>query len=94
MTQRQGKRRENIFDVYASKVSLKIASFIRLDKLKRASLERALKIPGISLTPECYVAKAWVTVGTAALCAVPMAFLIPLMVLLLAIAGAVLIPIY
>lgn len=48
--------------------------------MKRASLERTLKIAGNSLTPECYVAKAWVIAGTVALCAVPMAFLIPLMV--------------
>ena len=80
MAQRQGKRRENIFDVYAAKVSSKIAPYVRLDKMKRASLERTLKIAGISLTPECYVAKAWVIAGTVALCAVPMAFLIPLMV--------------
>ena len=80
MAQRQGKRRENIFDVYAAKVSSKIAPYVRLDKMKRASLERTLKNAGNSLTPECYVAKAWVIAGTVALCAVPMAFLIPLMV--------------
>ena len=80
MAQRQGKRRENIFDVYAAKVSSKIAPYVRLDKMKRASLERTLKIAGNCLTPECYVAKAWVIAGTVALCAVPMAFLIPLMV--------------
>ena len=80
LAQRQGKRRENIFDVYAAKVSAKIAPYVRLDKMKRASLERTLKIAGNSLTPECYVAKAWVIAGTVALCAVPMAFLIPLMV--------------
>ena len=80
LAQRQGKRRENIFDVYAAKVSSKIAPYVRLDKMKRASLERTLKIAGNSLTPECYVAKAWVIAGTVALCAVPMAFLIPLMV--------------
>ena len=80
LAQRQGKRRENIFDVYAAKVSSKIAPYVRLDKMKRASLERTLKIAGNCLTPECYVAKAWVIAGTVALCAVPMAFLIPLMV--------------
>lgn len=80
MAQRQGKRRENIFDVYAAKVSSKIAPYVRLDKMKRASLERTLKIAGNNLTPECYTAKAWVIAGTVALCAVPMAFLIPLMV--------------
>ena len=80
MAQRQGKRRENIFDVYAAKVSSKIAPYVRLDKMKRALLERTLKIAGNSLTPECYVAKAWMIAGTVALCAVPMAFLIPLMV--------------
>ena len=80
MAQRQGKRRENIFDVYAAKVSSKIAPYVRLDKMKRASLERTLKIAGNNLTPECYIAKAWVIAGSVALCAVPMAFLIPLMV--------------
>ena len=80
MAQRQGKRRENIFDVYAAKVSSKIAPYVRLDKMKRVTLERTLKIAGNNLTPECYTAKAWVIAGTVALCAVPMAFLIPLMV--------------
>ena len=80
MAQRQGKRREDIFDVYAAKVSSKIAPYVRLDKMKRASLERTLKIAGNNLTPECYVAKAWVIAGTVALCAVPMAFFLPLMV--------------
>lgn len=84
LVQRQGRRRENIWDVYATKAASRAAPFIKLDRIKRASLERTLKIAGISLTPECYVAKAWVMAGTAALCVIPMSFLFPLMVPVLA----------
>ena len=53
---------------------------MRLDRLKRNKVQRALDIAGLQLTPEVYTARAWVTAGAVGLCAIPMALLIPLLV--------------
>ncbi len=51
-----------------------------MDKLKRNKLQRALDIAAMELTPEVYIARAWVTAGAVGLSSLLMAFLIPLMV--------------
>ena len=51
----------------------------KLDKLKRSRLQTALAIAGLELSPEVYTARAWVTAGAVGICAVPMAFLMPLL---------------
>ncbi len=53
---------------------------MKIDRLKRNKLSSVLAIAGVSLSPELYTAKAWVTAGITGLCAVPMAFLMPLFV--------------
>ena len=77
--QKYGKRQEKLWDVYAIKISERIAPYLRLDRLKREKLERTLTIAGIHLTPEAYTARAGLVGGTVGLCAFPMAFMIPLM---------------
>lgn len=63
-----------------TKIAGWIAPYLRLDRLKRNKVQRALDIAGLQLTPEVYTARAWVTAGAVGLCAIPMAFLIPLLV--------------
>ena len=75
----QGTRKEKLLDVYITKIAGLLAPFLRLDKLKRNKLQTALSIAGLELTPEVYTARAWVTAGAVGLCAVPMAFLMPLL---------------
>ena len=65
---------------YVTKIAGWIAPYLRLDRLKRNKVQRALDIAGLQLTPEVYIARAWVTAGAVGLCAIPMAFLIPLLV--------------
>lgn len=73
-----GSGKEKLLDVYLTKAAGLLAPFLRLDKLKRNRLQAALAIAGLELTPEVYTARAWVTAGAVGLCAIPMAFLLPL----------------
>ena len=74
------RKNEKLLDVYVTKIAGWIAPYLRLDRLKRNKVQRALDIAGLQLTPEVYTARAWVTAGAVGLCAIPMAFLIPLLV--------------
>lgn len=76
----QGTKNEKLLDVYVTKIAGWIAPYLRLDRLKRNKVQCALDIAGLQLTPEIYTARAWVTAGAVGLCAIPMAFLIPLLV--------------
>ena len=76
----QGVKAEKLLDVYITKIAGLIAPYLKLDKLKRNKLQRALDIAGLELTPEIYTARAWVTAGAVGLCSVLMVFLVPLMV--------------
>lgn len=76
----QGTKNEKLLDVYVTKIAGWIAPYLRLDRLKRNKVQRALDIAGLQLTPEVYTARAWVTAWAVGLCAIPMAFLIPLLV--------------
>ena len=76
----QGTKKEQLLDVYIKKIARLLAPYLRLDRLKRNKLQAALNIAGLELTPEVYTARAWVTAGTVGLCALPMAFLMPLFV--------------
>ena len=75
----QSSKKEKLLDVYITKIAGLLAPFLRLDKLKRNRLQTALAIAGLELTPEAYTARAWVTAAAVGLCAVPMAFLMPLL---------------
>ena len=76
----QGVKAEKLLDVYLTKIAGLIAPYLKLDKLKRNKLQRALDIAAMELTPEVYTARAWVTAGAVGLSSLLMAFLIPLMV--------------
>ena len=76
----QGVCSEKLHEVYITKIAAKLAPFIHLDKLKRDKLQSALDIAGISLTPEVYTLRAYVTAGLIVLAALPMAVIMPLLV--------------
>lgn len=76
----QGVKNEKLLDVYLTKIAALFAPCLRLDKLKRGKLQAALNIAGLEMTPEVYTARAWVTAGAVALCALPLMFVIPLSV--------------
>lgn len=75
----QKARKEKLLDVYITRIACLAAPFLRLDRLKRNKLQVALAISGLEMTPEVYTARAWVTAGAVGICALPMAFLMPLL---------------
>lgn len=76
----QGIKNEKLLDVYITKVASLIAPYLRLDKLKRNNLIRAITIAGMEVSPEVYTARAWVTAVVVGLCSIPMTFIMPLFV--------------
>lgn len=76
----QGIKNEKLLDVYITKVASLIAPYLRLDKLKRNKLIRAITIAGMEVSPEVYTARAWVTAVVVGLCSIPMTFIMPLFV--------------
>ena len=76
----QGIKAEKLLDVYTTKIAGLLAPYLKLDKLKRNKLQRALDIVGLELSPEVYTARAWVRAGSVGLCALLMEPLMPLAV--------------
>jgi tight adherence protein C len=56
-------RKDKGFEVIVIKVSSKISKYIKLDEYKKKKLMATLKSAGISLSPETYIARAWVKPG-------------------------------
>lgn len=79
----QGAKSEKLLDVYITRIAKWIAPYLRIDRLKRNKLQNVLNIAGLELSPEVYTARAWVTAGGVCLCAIPMAFIMPLLVLVM-----------
>ena len=52
----QGSKAEKLLDVYTTKIAGLLAPYLKLDKLKRNKLQRALDIVGLELSPEVYTA--------------------------------------
>lgn len=79
LSKKQGSKNEKLLDVYITRIAGFLARFTRLDPLKRGKLQSALTIAGVELTPEVYTMKAYVTAGLAALCALPLLLVQPLL---------------
>lgn len=76
----QGVQRENLVEVYITRIAGRLEPLIHLDRLKKAKLQATLDIAGIRLSPEVYLLKAHITAVLVALCALPMAIILPLFV--------------
>ena len=78
-----GNGKENLFDVYLTKVAEKCSFLLHLDPVRKGKLSQALSIAGLSITPETYTMKALLSAFLVAACAVFFLFLFPLMGLLM-----------
>lgn len=70
-------------------LSSRLSRLVRLDSYRRRKLEAVLKSAGMKLTPETYIARAWVKAGLIALLIFPLLFIFPILcpvVLFLAVA--------
>ena len=60
---RKGRKKENIFEIYIIEISEKLGSLIKLNPYKKKKLINNLKSVGLNMTPETFIAKAYVKAG-------------------------------
>ena len=77
----QGAKTDKVFDVYITRIALRLERFVKLDKLKRDKLQTVLTIAGIEHSPEVYTLKAYITAVLVALCSTPVFIIQPLFAL-------------
>jgi Flp pilus assembly protein TadB len=86
---RQDRKKTGIMEFCILKLSSELAKFIRIDEYKGRRMAATLKYAGINLTPEAFVARAWVKTGLVLLVVIPALYIFPLIapvILFLAIA--------
>lgn len=76
---RQDKKQTMNIETVVFELSSKLSGLIRLDDYKRRKLEAALKSAGMKLTPETYIARAWVKSGLIALLIFPLLPIFPIL---------------
>lgn len=88
VNKREKKKSKN-FEVFINELSMKVGRLIKLTDYNQRRLSAILESAGIMLTPETYVARAWVKAGITLLFIIPALLLFPLLfpvVLFLAVA--------
>jgi len=75
---RQGKKNTKNMQVIVLDLSTKLSKIIKLDEYKRLKLVATLKSAGVKLSPEVYIAKAWVKAGLVLLCIPPSLIVFPI----------------
>lgn len=86
---KQDKKQTKTLEVIVFDLSSKLSKHIRLDDYKKRKLISTLKSVGIKLTPETYIARAWVKTGMIATLLIPIMPILPILapvIILLAIA--------
>lgn len=75
----QQKRRTKSLDAIVFDIASKVSALIRLSDFKKRKMEATLKSAGIAMTPETYIATAWVKAGVTALFIIPTLLVFPLL---------------
>ncbi len=73
------KRKQKNFDVFINEVSMKVGRFIKLTDTEKHRWAYILKSAEIKLSPETYIARAWVKAGFTLLFIVPALMFMPLL---------------
>lgn len=76
---KQEKRKKKNHEAMLLELSSKLSRFIRLDEYRKRKLATTLKSAGIRLSPETYMAKAWVKAGLVLLCIIPALIVFPIL---------------
>lgn len=77
---RREKKQTHNFEVYILRMSVKLSKMIKLNDYKRRKLIATLKSAEINLTPETYIAKAYVKAGLVLFSIIPALFIFPIIV--------------
>ncbi|VDN47291.1 conserved membrane protein of unknown function [Petrocella atlantisensis] len=75
---REKKKSKNL-DVFINEVSMKVGKFIKLTDYSKRKLTATLKSAGIKISPEAYIARAWVKAGMTLIFVVPALLIFPLL---------------
>jgi len=75
---REKKKSKNL-DVMINEISMKVGKFIKLTDYNKRKLTATLKSAEIKLSPETYIAKAWVKAGMTLIFVVPALLIFPLL---------------
>lgn len=76
---RREKRKKKSLDAIVLELSTKLATFIRIDEYKKRKLTATLKAAGVNLTPETYMARAWVKSGLVLIGIIPALIVFPIL---------------
>ena len=75
----RGKAKKNSMNAILFDMAAKAAPLVRLDAYKRRKLEAQLKSAEIQMSPETYVAAAWVKAGMIGLLVIPALLIFPIL---------------
>lgn len=76
---RREKRKVHNIDLYILQLSAKLSKMVKLNDYKKRKLNATLKSAEINLTPETYIARAYVKSGLVLLSIIPALFILPIM---------------
>lgn len=80
MTVTSRKKESKSLDAIVMDMAFKVSKLVRLSDFKHRKLELTLKSADISMTPEVYIAKAWVKSALIGLLIIPLLLIFPLLV--------------
>ncbi len=75
---RYGNTNDELLDVYITKLANRVAPFVKLDKIKKSKLKSALEVANMSISPEVYTLKAYITSVLICILALPIIFVLPI----------------
>lgn len=78
-TGRTDKKLTKTIEAWLMEIAIKVSKHIPIDEYKRSRIKNVLKASGIALTPEIYIAYAYVKAGAIVLCALPCLLVLPLL---------------
>lgn len=76
---RREKKKTRNAEVFINEISVKCSKLVRLTDYKKRRLRATLKSSGIKLSPETFIARAWVKAGLTLLFVIPALFIFPLL---------------
>lgn len=75
---RREKKKTHNFELYILQLSTKLSKMVKLNDYKKRKLAAALKSAEINLTPETYIARAYVKAGLVLFSIIPALFILPI----------------
>lgn len=72
------KKKTRNFETFTLEIAIKVSKFIKLDEYRKQRMQYTLKSVGVPVSPEVFIARAWVKSGLVSLTIIPALFVLPL----------------